>query len=162
MHLNKIFLFTLLTLTSFSVSNAKDSNLDNLRNGLVEQRANKWVVKIRVEQDNPENPDSGLALRIANTLAKKKLVEFACGFKPIEPGENVSAKLKGVVVLSSDSNASFVEVVVAADVQKAICKIEKKNIKANESINEEPVSDQVGKKTQPSTDSVVRDVKSDY
>ena len=114
MYFRKILIFTLLTLTLFSVSNAKDSSFENLKNGLVEQRANKWVVKIRIEQDSPENPDSGFALRMANNLAKKKLVEFACGFKPIEPGENVSAKLKGIVILSSDSNASFVEVVVAA------------------------------------------------
>ena len=109
---------------------AADAVQDALKIGVVEVHDKKWLVKIRVEQDRPDRPEAGFALRMATSIAVKKLVEFACDFKPATPGEKVSAKLNGLSTLSTNVTAEWAEVVVSADVQKPRCKIEKKRAEA--------------------------------
>jgi hypothetical protein len=163
-------------LHGFSVSAHADDAYDVLQNGVVEKRDGQWVVRVRLAQDRP---DGGLTLRMASTIASRKLVEFACGFRPSSPGERVAAVLTGLRTLSSQVSDEWVQIIVAADVQKPKCKVEKRGVGAlmeedadpfaasgvTPQANSGPASVSVeppSGASSPSPKAVVNEIRSDY
>lgn len=94
------------------------------QNGVVELRDNQWVVTVRVAQDRADRPEGGMSLRMASTIAARKIIEFACKLTP-GAGEKVSARLRGLTTLGSSNTVDWAEVTMSAPVQTLQCKLEK-------------------------------------
>ena len=102
-------------------SAAADGFIETLQPDVVRVYDKQWFVKIRVAQDKPDRPEAGLSGRMASTIAMRKLLEFACDMKPAA-GEKLTGSMRGLLTVSSNSNAEWAEVVLSAPVQKVHCK----------------------------------------
>ena len=139
-----------------------------VQNGAVVVKDGKWSVTVRVAQDNHERLEAGMALRMASTLASRRIMEFACRQRP-GPGERLSAQLKGLSVVGSRRTPEWAEVELTAPVQPLDCKIEKSSIDTTAPTAREfeqsavPAADTTPVLTPaPATPPVVREVRTEY